>query len=114
MEEIAPAALLGLVVFNLTNFVRYLLGKDWNGAVTNAAVWVVGWLVALAASASTVLGTFTLPGFSEPLGSMNAVDLMLVAPVIGALAHTANEAFGAFDRTRSTSKPHLVEPSDHS
>lgn len=109
MEPLLPTALLGVVVFNLTNLIRFARGRDWNGVLTNLTTWVVGWVVALIAGASTVAENVVLPGFSTALGAMSAVDLILVALPLGSIAHVTNEFRGAIDNTSSTAKPLLIE-----
>lgn len=108
MEAITPVALLSLVVFTIVSLVRYLRGKDWNGAVTVAAVWVAGFIACWLFAESAIGESLVIPGFALPLGAMGIPDLVLVGLAVGSAAVGVNEFRGALDRTTTTAKPKLL------
>jgi purine-cytosine permease-like protein len=107
MPEFVPLVALGLVVKTTVDILRYLRGRDWNGAGTLLIAWVGG-LAAAALFAQTDFADSIAVG-DQSLGALNAASLVVFGLVLGSVGANANELFGAIDQNRSTAKPHLVD-----
>jgi purine-cytosine permease-like protein len=106
MPEFVPLVALGLVVKTTVDILRYLRGRDWNGAATLLIAWVGG-LAAAALFAQTDFADSIVVG-DQSLGALNAASLVVFGLVLGSVGANANELFGAIDQHRNTSKPKLV------
>jgi hypothetical protein len=107
--EFVPLVALGLVVKTTVDILRYLKGRDWNGAGTLLIAWVGG-LAAAALFAQTDWADGLMIG-DQNLGALNAASLVVFGLVLGSAGAFANEFNAARDSNRSTAKPHLVDDS---
>ncbi len=110
MLDIVPLAALGLVVKTTVDILRYLRGKDWNGAGTLLIAWVGG-LLAAVLFANTDFADSIQVG-DQTLGQLNLASLVVIGLTIGSVGAGFNELTGALDANRSTAKPHLVEKTE--
>ncbi len=112
MDTATPIALLSFVVFQLLNLVRYtrggFAGQGWNGTITIATSWLIGFAAAWMFGESDIGAALTIPGFAQTLGQMGLVDLVLAGLVVASAAGAFNELKQALDRSDSAVKPHLV------
>lgn len=108
-----PILVLGLVVYTLTNLVKYLRAMDWNGVVTLVSGWVVGtlavWLVG-----ATVWGSTITVGGSQTLNALSVAEKLLVGLVVVSAGSAFYDLKKSFDNTDSASTPRLVPPKDPS
>lgn len=110
MEAFAPLAALTATVFTVISLLRYLRGRDWNGAFTIVSVWVAGIVVLLLFAQTDWAETLTIPGLAEePLSTLNFASLVVLGLQLGSTATAFNEVRGAIDNTSSTAKPKLVQ-----
>jgi succinate dehydrogenase/fumarate reductase flavoprotein subunit len=109
MPEFVPLLALGLVVKTAMDILRYLRGRDWNGAGSLLIVWLGGFGAAVLFAATDFADSIVVGDMS--LGNLNAASLVVFGLVIGSVAANGNELLGAIDQNRSTAKPHLIDDS---
>lgn len=105
MDFVPLAAALALT-WKLVDFVKQLRVRDWNAAVTQAAVWVAGvlviWLLASTDFASGIkIGSMVL-------SHLNGASLVLVGLSVGASGSVAYDFKRALDGSDSAAQPALV------
>lgn len=105
------AALLLAIAFAINktvSTVKALANRDWNASLTQAVVWVVGFAgLSLAAHAQVASG-LSVPGVSQPLGSLDWASLVLLAWVLGSTGSFGYDALRAVDNTTSGAEPKLL------
>lgn len=112
METFAPLAALTATIFTVISLLRYVRGRDWNGAATILTVWVAGVVVLLLFAQSTWAETLVIPGLADqPLSTLNFASLVILGLQLGSTATAFNEIRGAIDQSSSTAKPKLVPSS---
>ena len=79
--------MLALLVKQVVDFLRYLSGKDWNGAITTITVWVGGVVATLLAAASDWASALDVGGVT--LDSMNFASQVFAGLTIAATATLA-------------------------
>jgi hypothetical protein len=110
-------ALLSALVYKLIDFGKEVAGAargevSWNGALTQAIVWVAGVVVVVLAGTATLTSQVALPlggGTEVVLGDVDIASRVLIGMSLASLASGWNGLLGALDSTRSTAKPHLLE-----
>jgi hypothetical protein len=110
MEPFLITAGLLTTVYTIISLLRYLRGRDWNGALTVASVWGAGVLVVWITAqtdwgSSDVLAKLTN---GIPWSALNGWSVVLLGLHVGSAAVAANELRGALDRTTTTAKPKLL------
>jgi hypothetical protein len=104
--DFAPLAVAIALMWKVVDFVKLLRVRDWNGVVTQAAVWGAG-----------VGTTFLLAhtDFSSgikiadlPLASLNASTLVLLGLSLGSTASVLYDGKRALDRSDSAAMPGLL------
>jgi len=104
-----PILVLGLVVYTLTNLVKYVRAADWNGVITLLTGWIIGvaavWLVG-----ATVWGETITVGGTQSLSLLSAPEKLLVGLVVVSAASGLYDLKKSFDNTDSASTPPLVPP----
>lgn len=107
MLDFVPLLALGLVVKTTIDILRYVKGRDWNGAGTLLIVWVAGFGAATLFAQTDFADVLRVGDLT--LGQLNAASLVVIGLTIGSTAANANELLGAVDAHRNTSKPHLID-----
>lgn len=105
MDFVPLVAALALT-WKIVDFIKQLRVRDWNAAVTQAAVWVAGvlviWLLAGTDFASGVkIGNMVL-------SHLNAASLVLVGLSVGASGSVAYDFKRALDGSDSAAQPALL------
>jgi hypothetical protein len=96
--EFVPILVLGLVVYTLTNLLKYLRARDWNGVLTLLGAWVVGFLAVW------------LVGSTDWGATISVAEKVLAGLVVASAAATTADLKKAFDGTDTATKPPLVPP----
>lgn len=106
--EFVPTVALALLVYQIINFLRAALGRDVNSAVTIAVAWVAG-VVAVLLVAQTDFASGIAVG-DHTLATLNAASLVFIGLTIASIGSGINDVIGSIDSTRTTAKPHLLDP----
>lgn len=108
--DFVPILALGLVVKTTVDILRFVRGRDWNGAGTLLTAWVGGF-----AAAALFAQTEFADGISvgdQTLGDLNVASLLVVGLTLGSVGANVNEFFASRDANRSTAKPQLFADND--
>jgi hypothetical protein len=102
---ITASFLLGAFILKLVDFVKYALKSDWNGVMTLAITWAVGF-VAVQVFIETQWGDEVSIGEErlDGLSTMSKIVFGLAAPAVAALLYDAKKAV---DNTDTASTPRL-------
>lgn len=109
MESVIMFAGLAFAINKTVSVIKALFARDANTVVTQAVVWVVGFVGLLLASKAAVTEGFALPGFTEPLGSLDVASVGLLAWILGATGSFAYDLRKAIDNTDSAVEPRLLD-----
>jgi hypothetical protein len=101
-----PLLGLGTLVFTLVNFLKFVSGRDWNAALTQAIAWFSG-VVAVVLVAHTDFGDAIAVG-GHTLNTLNWASQFFIGLMAASLLSTLNEFKKAFDHTDSASTPALL------
>ena len=107
MIEFVPALALLALVKKGVDLLRYLRGKDYNGAITILAVWILGVTLTIMFAQSDYASGITSGDLA--LDQLNIWSLVLVGLTVGASASLVEDTFTAIDSTRSGEKPSLTQ-----
>lgn len=107
--EFVPILALGLVVYTLTNLVKYAKARDWNGVLTLLAGWVVG-IIAVWLVGATDWGATITVGGTKTLDLLGWAEKILVGLVVVSAASTVADLRKSFDNSDTATKPPLVGP----
>jgi uncharacterized membrane protein len=107
--EFVPILVLGLVVYTLTNLLKYLRARDWNGVVTLLGAWVIGTIAVWIVGATDWASTVTVGGL-KTLDMLSWAEKILVGLVITSVGSTVFDLKKSFDNTDSAATPQLVPP----
>jgi hypothetical protein len=107
--EFVPILALGLVVYTLTNLVKYAKVRDWNGVLTLLAGWAIGVLAVWLVGATDWGATITVGG-TKTLDLLGWAEKVLVGLVVVSAASTVADLRKSFDNSDTATKPHLVDP----
>jgi hypothetical protein len=105
-----PILVLGLVVYTLTNLLKYLRAGDWNGVVTLLGGWLVG-LAAVWLVGATDWGATITVGGTKTLDMLSVAEKVLAGLVVVSAASTVYDLKKSFDNTDSAQTPSLVPTS---
>jgi hypothetical protein len=106
--EFVPILALGLVVYTLTNLVKYARARDWNGVLTLLAGWAIGVLAVWLVGATDWGATITVGG-TKTLDLLGWAEKILVGLVVVSAASTVADLRKSFDNSDTATKPHLVD-----
>jgi hypothetical protein len=109
MEAVVIFAGLAFAINKTVSVIKGLLNKEWNTVVSQAVVWVVGFVGLSLAAHAAVTEAFALPGFTEPLGSLDAASLGLLAWVLGSTGSFAYDFKKAIDGSDSAVESKILE-----
>ena len=107
MLEFTPLLAMAALVYQVVAFLRFLRGKDVNGALTIVTGWAAG-LVAVLLVAQTDFANGIGVG-DQTLATLNFASQVFVGLTLSSLAGFGNDVLGAVDQWRSTAKPRLVD-----
>ena len=107
MEAVSVALLIGLI-WKIGDWFKLVTNKDWNGAITQLFLWVVGSVVLLVASAANAFQSLTVPGISEPIGELNTWSLILLGFTIASSGSVLYDFKKAIDGHDSAKQPPLL------
>jgi hypothetical protein len=107
MEALLIATLGALAVKGL-DFVKFLLNKDWNAVITQAAAWLSGIVVLWVASAASVFDAVTVPGVGVPIGSLDAGSLVFIGLNLASVLGIVYDYKKAIDGSDSAKTPPLT------
>lgn len=94
-----PLVALGLVVYTLTNFAKYLMNRQWNAAATVILGWAVGSAAVFLFGATDFADTVTVGG--QSLADLGGWSKVLVGLVVASGAVAFYDAKRAVDRSDS-------------
>lgn len=109
MEAVVIFAGLAFAINKTVSVIKALFNRDSNTVVTQAVVWLVGFAGLSLAAHSAVTEAYALPGFTEPLGSLDWGSLALLAWILGATGSFAYDLKKAIDGSDSATEAHLVK-----
>lgn len=105
--EFVPLLVVAALLKKIVDFVRYILGRDVNGAVTQVVAWVAGvglmWLV----SASDFVDGVVVGGLQ--LGDLNAASIILAGLAVSSTAGVGVDVIKAVDNTQSAMVPSILD-----
>lgn len=100
--NVGAAVLIGALIYTLTELFKAITGHDWIAVKTQVASWVIGAIVVLIASNSSVLGVWKLNGVS--LQDMDVATKVAVGLLASSLFGVINDIAAAIDNTRTSRK----------
>lgn len=101
-------ATLGAFALKALDFVKFLINKDWNATITQAAAWLTGVLVLIVASAANIFEAVNIPGLNVPFGSLDAGSLIFIGLNLSSFFGVVYDFKKAFDNTDSARTPPLT------
>jgi hypothetical protein len=104
--DIAPIALIGALIYTLINLVRYVLGGDFNGAITIVTGFVIGIVVVMLVSQASITNGFTFNG--QTLSDLDLWSKIIIGLLATSLFSVVNDLKKAFDGTDSARVPSLT------
>lgn len=108
MEAVVIFAGLAFAINKTVSVIKALFARDTNTVVTQVVVWLVGFAGLSLAAHAAVTEAFALPGFTEPLGQLDAASLGLLAWILGATGSFAYDVKKAVDGSDSAAEPKLL------
>lgn len=107
MDTFVPAVAMFALIKKVLDFFKYLTNQDWNGAITQIAVWASGIVVVWLYAQTDWAETFSFAGFT--LASMNGASLVALGIGLGSSASVATDFIKARDNTDSAAMPPLIK-----
>lgn len=103
--------MLGLVVYNLTNAVKYARARKWGALLTIALAWLVGFLAALLIGATRWAGEIRVGDADSgaSLDALNVAELIVVGFVVASFAGVIDKWIVSRDNTQTAAVPSLSE-----
>lgn len=108
MEQVIALTAIAFLAGKIIEFLKYVRNRDWNAAITLAAVEFAGVVVMLFAAAAKVTETLILPGTSEPIGTLDTASVIFLGLVMTSLASTTYDFRKALDSGDSAKQPPLI------
>lgn len=105
MNDFLPYAVAVTLVWKLVDLAKYLRAKDTNAALTQAAVWVSGIVVALLLRESDFSSSVHVGDFV--LANLNLASTVLFGVALGSTASVAVDTKKAIDGSDSAVTPKL-------
>lgn len=109
MEAVVIFAALAFAINKTVSVIKAAFNKDTNTVVTQVVVWLVGFGGLSLAAHAAVTSAYALPGFTQPLGDLDAASLGLLAWLLGATGSFAYDIKKAVDGTDSAAEAKLVQ-----
>lgn len=108
MEEIAILAGIAFAVNKTVSVIKELANKNFNAAITQLVVWVVGFIAVVLAAHAAVTEALVVPGLTVPLGSLDWPSEVLLAWILGSTGSFIFDFKKAIDSTDSSAEPSLL------
>lgn len=108
MEITISVGLLVALVWKLADLSKYITNKDWNGFLTQIWVYVLGVVVLLVAGNANAFEALTIPGMTEPLGTLDTLSLVIIGLAIASMGSTFVDFKKAFDGSDSAKTKPLI------
>lgn len=108
MEAVVIFAGLAFAINKTVSVIKALFNSETNTVVTQVVVWATGFAGLTLAAHAAVTEAFTLPGFTEPLGSLDVASLGLLAWILGSTGSFVYDMKSAIDNTDSASETSLL------
>lgn len=108
MEEIAILAGIAFAVNKTVSVIKSLVNRDFNAAITQLVVWVVGFVAVVLAAHAAVTEALLVPGLTVPLGSLDWPSEVLLAWILGSTGSFVFDFKKAIDATDSSAEPSLL------
>lgn len=109
METAILLVALGTLAGKVVGFIKYLVNKDKNGYITQAAVWLAGLVVVFLGSNASAFEEVVVPGMGVPLGLLSWADVVLVGLSLSSFISFGYDFKKAFDGSDSAKEPPLVK-----
>jgi hypothetical protein len=106
VDPITAPILIGLLVAKVTDFVRFMRGKDWSSVLTQLLSWVAG-VVGVFLTAHSDYGSWVVPGLEKAISDVNTSTQVLLGMAISSFGSIVIDFKKAFDRTDSAVVPQL-------
>lgn len=107
--EFVPILVLGLVVYTLTNLLKYLRARDWSAVVTLLGAWLIGIAAVWIVGATDWAQTITVGGL-KTLDALSWAEKVLVGLVVMSTGSVVYDLKRSFDNSDSAATPPLVGP----
>jgi len=107
MDVFVPAVAMFALIKKLIDFLKFITNQDWNGAATQAAVWLSGVLVVWLYAQTDWAETFSFAGIT--LAAMNFASLVALGIGLGSSASVATDFIKSRDTTDSAAMPPLFK-----
>lgn len=107
--EVFTAATLALLIVKVVSFLKFLLARSWNDALTQAVVWVGGTVVLLIAAQADVTQGLVIWG-TQRLGALDFWSLVLAGLSLSSTGSFGFDVKSAIDNTDSAAEPQLLGP----
>ena len=107
METVGLAALIA-IIWKVVDFLKYLVNRDWNAAVTQLSVWGAAVAVALLARDAEPFSTIGVVGVT--FGELSTPAIILFALGLGSSASAVFDLKKAIDGHDSAATPALFGP----
>lgn len=107
---IAPAVLIGALIYSLLSLVKYARAADWNGVVTIITGYAIGVGVIFAASAAPSIGTFKFG--DKAIVDMAFGDKLFFGLLATSLFSVVHDVKKAIDGSDSARTPSLLPGND--
>lgn len=108
MDTFVPAAATVAMVITVINFIKFLRNGDWNGVITQLAVWVAGVVVIMFAAQTQWAAEIGSALFGTSLAMMDLWSQFFIGLCVGGLATVTNEFKKALDSGDSAKKPPML------
>jgi Na+/proline symporter len=106
VSDLTGPVLLGLLVWKLLDFVKYLRAGDRNGIITQLSAFVIGVVAVLVVAQSDFAEQVQVGAFR--LSTLGLASQIVVGLVVSSLAGVGVDVVKSIDGTQSAAKPTLV------
>ena len=110
MEQVSVLVALAFAVNKVVSTVKDATNRQWNGVITQVAVWVLAFLAIVLAAHSQLTQNLPLPGVGLPLSTLDWPSQVLLALFAGSTGSVVFDFKKAFDSTDSAAEPTLLTP----
>lgn len=96
------------LIKKIIDFLKFITNRDWNGAATQAIVWIAGVVVVMLYAQTDWAETFGFAGIL--LSDMNLASQIAIGLGFGSVASFGADWIKARDHTDSAAMPPLFKP----
>lgn len=108
MEAVVIFAGLAFAINKTMSVLKALINRDVNTVVSQVGIWALGFAGLSLAAHAAVTEAYALPGFTEPLGTLDWASLALLGWILGSSGSFAYDFKKAVDGSDSASEAKLV------